>query len=61
MERVACEYRVFYAEKNKEAFIVSFDDIELKIDEINSMLQSEQFIPEEKKKILSKLNCLLDS
>lgn len=56
MEKVACEYRVFYAEKNKKAFIASLDDIELKIDEINSLLQSEQFIPEEKKKILSKLD-----
>ena len=56
MEGVACEYRVFYAEKNKEAFIASLDDIELKIDEINSLLQSEHFIPEEKKKILTRLD-----
>lgn len=56
MESVACEYRVLYAEKNKEAFIASLNDIKLKIDEINSLLQSEQFIPEEKKKILSKLD-----
>ncbi len=56
MEGVACEYKVFYAEKNEEAFIASLDDIELKIDEINSLLQSEHFIPEEKKKILTRLD-----
>ena len=55
MDGVACEYRVFYAEKNKEAFITSLNDIKLKADEINSLLQSEFFIPEEKRKILAKV------
>ncbi len=56
MDNVASEYRVLYAEKNKSAFIASLDDIELKDDEINRLLQSERFEPEEKQKILSKLD-----
>lgn len=56
MGSVACEYRVFYAEKNRKEFVASLNDIELEKDEINSLLQSKQFLPEEKKKILSKLD-----
>lgn len=56
MDSVASEFRVFYAETNKEAFIASLDVIEIKNEEINSLLQSERLISEEKKKILSKLD-----
>ena len=56
MDNVASELRVLYAEKNKDAFIVSLDDIELNDDEINSLLKSKCFLPKEKEKILSKLN-----
>ena len=56
MDNVASEYRVLYAEKNKDAFIASLNDIELNDDEINSLLQSELFTSHEKKQILSKLN-----
>lgn len=56
MGDVASEYRVSYAEKNRSAFIASLEDIELKDEEINSLLQSELFAPEEKKKLLSKLD-----
>ncbi|MCM1040131.1 MAG: hypothetical protein NC434_12490, partial [Ruminococcus sp.] len=56
MGDVASECRVPYAERNRNVFIASLDDIELKDEEINSLLQSELFIPEEKKKLLSKLD-----
>ncbi len=56
MDNVASELRVLYAEKNKDAFIVSLDDIELNDVEINSLLKSKCFLPKEKEKILSKLN-----
>ncbi len=56
MDNVASELRVLYAEKNKDAFIVSLDDIELNNNEINSLLKSKCFLPKEKEKILSKLN-----
>lgn len=56
MGDVASVYRVSYAEKNRNAFIASLEDIELKDEEINSLLQSELFVPEEKKKLLSKLD-----
>ena len=44
MESVACEYRVLYAEKNKEAFITSLNDIKLKIDEINTRREEKDFV-----------------
>lgn len=56
MGDVAFEYRVLYAEKNRNAFIASLEYIKLKDEEINSLLQSELFVPEEKKKLLSKLD-----
>lgn len=56
MGSVASEFRVFYAETNKEVFIASLDDIKIKDEEINSFLQSEWLMPEEKNKILSKLD-----
>lgn len=56
MGDVASVYRVSYTEKNRNAFIASLEDIELKDEEINSLLQSELFVPEEKKKLLSKLD-----
>lgn len=56
MGSVAFEFRVFYAETNKDGFIAALDDIEIEEGEINSLLQSERFMPEEKKKILSKLD-----
>lgn len=56
MGTVAPEYRVFYAEANKDAFLASLSDIRINYKEINSLLQSETFAPEEKKKILSKLD-----
>ena len=56
MGTVAPEYRVFYAEANKNAFLASLSDIRINYKEINSLLQSEIFVPEEKNKILSKLN-----
>lgn len=45
-----------YVNDANRQYEASLNDIKLKIDEINSLLQSEQFIPEEKKKILSKLD-----
>lgn len=56
MDNVASEYRVLYAERNKDAFVASLDDIELKDNEINRLLQSEVFASQEKKQILSKLD-----
>jgi len=56
MESVAPEYRIFYAETNKDAFIALLDDIKIKGEEINNLLQSEMFLPTEKQKILSKLD-----
>lgn len=56
MDTVAPELRVFYAEANKNAFLASLSDIEIKNKEIDSLLQSELFVQEEKKKILSKLD-----
>lgn len=56
MDNVASEYRVLYAENNKDAFIASLNDIELNDDEINSLLQSGMFVSQEKKQILSKLD-----
>lgn len=56
MESVAPEYRVFYAETNKAAFIALLDDVEIKNEEINSLLQSELFFPSEKQNILTKLD-----
>ena len=56
MESVAPEYRVFYAEANKVAFISLLDDVEIKDEEINSLLQSSLFFPSEKQNILSKLD-----
>lgn len=56
MDDTASEYRVLYAERNKDAFVASLDDIELKENEINRLLQSEVFASQEKKQILSKLD-----
>ena len=56
MESVAPEYRVFYAETNKAAFIALLDDVEIKNEEINSLLQSELFFSSEKQNILTKLD-----
>ena len=56
METAAPECRVFYAESNKDAFIALLDDIEIKNEEINRLLQSERFLPAEKQKILSKMD-----
>ena len=56
MDDTASEYRVLYAERNKDAFVASLDDIALKDNEINSLLQSEVFASQEKKQILSKLD-----
>ena len=56
MESIAPEYRVFYAETNKAAFIALLDDVEIKNEEINSLLQSELFFPSEKQTILTKLD-----
>lgn len=56
MDTVAPEFRVFYAEANKNAFLASLSDIEIKNKEIDSLLQSKLFALEEKKKILSKLD-----
>ncbi len=56
MDSVASELRDFYAEVNKDAFIAALDDIEIKEEEINSLLQSECFDSEEKQKILSRLD-----
>ena len=56
MDDIASEYRVLYAERNKDAFVASLDDIELKDNEINRLLQSEVFASQEKKQILSKLD-----
>ena len=56
MDDTASEYRVLYAERNKDAFVASLDDIELKENDINRLLQSEVFASQEKKQILSKLD-----
>lgn len=56
MNGVAPELRVFYAETNKEDFLASLENIEIKNKEIDSFLKSELFVPVEKKKILSKLD-----
>lgn len=56
MGTVAPEYRVLYAEANKDAFLASLSDIRINYKEIDGLLQSETFAPEEKNKILSKLN-----
>ena len=56
MDSVASELRVIYAEANKEAFIALLDDIKIKSEEINCLLQSDLFVPEEKHVILSKLD-----
>lgn len=56
MDSVAPEFRVIYAERNRNAFIALLDDIEIKCEEINSLLQSNLFVPEEKQRILSKLD-----
>lgn len=56
MDNIAHEYRVSYAEKNRNAFIASLEEVKLKDGEINSLLQSKLFVPEEKKKLLSKIN-----
>lgn len=56
MDDTASEYRVLYAERNKDAFVASLDDIALKDNEINRLLQSEVFASQEKKQILSKLD-----
>lgn len=56
MDSVAPELRVIYAEANKEAFIASLDDIGLKNEEINSLLQSVRFVSKEKEIILSKMD-----
>lgn len=56
MNIMAPEFRTFYAEENKTAFLASLSNIEIKDKEIDSLLESELFVPEEKKKILSKLD-----
>ena len=55
MDIVAPEFRVFYAETNKAAFLASLSNIEIKNEEIDRLLQSRLFVPEEKRKVLSKL------
>lgn len=56
MDSVASELRVIYAEVNKDVFIASLDNLEIKSEEINNLLQSDLFVPEEKQIILSKLD-----
>lgn len=55
MDSVAPNSRVLYAVANKDKFIASLDNIEIKSEELNSFLKFEMFVPEEKRKILSKL------
>ena len=56
MANVAPELRVFYAERNRNDFIASIENIELTEAEINSMLISDAFDSEDKKQILSKID-----
>ena len=56
MGNVVPEYRVLYAERNKDVFIASFSEIDLNTDEINYLLRSELFALQEKQQILSKLD-----
>ena len=56
LANIAPELRISYAEQNKNDFIASIEDIELFEKEVNSMLISDVFAPEDKKLILSKID-----
>lgn len=56
LANIAPELRASYAEQNKNDFIASLEDIELIETEINSLLTSNVFTPEDKKLILRKID-----
>lgn len=56
LSNIAPDLRIFYAERNKDDFIASIRDIELTVQEVNSMLLSSAFASVDKKLILSKVD-----
>lgn len=56
LANIAIELRISYAEQNKKDFIASIEDIELTEAEVNPMLISLDFPPEDKKLLLSKID-----
>ncbi|BAK47810.1 hypothetical protein CXIVA_18430 [Clostridium sp. SY8519] len=55
LSTVAADLRVLYAEVNNQDFVQSLDEIDLTVDEVNNMLESDMFDSDQKDSILKKL------
>ena len=55
LSTVAADLRVLYAEVNNQDFVQSLDEIDLTVDEVNNMLESDMFDSDQKDSMLKKL------
>ena len=55
LSTVAADLKVLYAEVSNQDFVQSLDEIDLTVDEVNSMLESDKFDSDQKDGILKKL------